>query len=92
MQDGIRCAGWNFQEVNLIKMHAGWKKFPKLIKCAGWNKACRMEFLRNSLSKNACRMENFPKLIKCAGWNKGVQVGIFQKIDNCAAHLLDRLE
>ena len=42
MQDGIRRAGWNFQQVHLIKMHPGWKKFPKSIKCAGWNKGVQV--------------------------------------------------
>ena len=53
MQDGIRRAGWNFQEVHLIKMHAGWKKFPKLIKCAGWNKGVQVGIFQK-INKLCC--------------------------------------
>ena len=34
----------------------------------------------------------FPKIDTRVRWNKGVQVGFFQKIDKCAASLLDRLD
>ena len=53
MQDVIRQAGWNFQEVHLIKMHAGWKKFPKLIKCAGWNKGVQVGIFQK-INKLCC--------------------------------------
>ena len=60
-------------------------KNPKINKRAGWNFA-KVTTMKTIFDRN------FPKIDTRVRWNKGVQVGFFQKIDKCAASLLDRLE
>ena len=55
------------------------ENFPKLIKCAGWNKAVQAGIQQSLLLEKPKNLANFQKLIKRAGWNKTMQAGFFQK-------------